>query len=225
MIDCSREGHQPEVNTRVFQAVQQPVCIVIASRSAIASRGKDVPARVLFQSLPTGHREEKFKALNSLTLKENSWAECPSGWHAPFLPASTGAWSAFPGLDDFFIYNGSGVMPGRTWIIAPDKDSLEKRWNKLIDAQQARSHQFEGPHRKPGRWEHLGPSRFLTRCIGRVGRGGKGISGSNQQLQRGIWPGRECDLERYHQVRDRRYTRRCACVLPRPQPCGFRLLL
>jgi len=33
VIDCSPEGHQPEVNTRIFQGVQQPVCIVMASRS------------------------------------------------------------------------------------------------------------------------------------------------------------------------------------------------
>ena len=38
VIDCSPEGHQPEVNTRIFQAVQQPVCIVLASRSPSARR-------------------------------------------------------------------------------------------------------------------------------------------------------------------------------------------
>ena len=34
VIDCSPEGHQPEVSTRIFQGVQQPVCIVLASRSS-----------------------------------------------------------------------------------------------------------------------------------------------------------------------------------------------
>ena len=32
VIDCSPEGHQPEVATRIFQGVQQPVCIVLAAR-------------------------------------------------------------------------------------------------------------------------------------------------------------------------------------------------
>ena len=32
VIDCSPEGHQPEVPTRIFQGVQQPVCIVLAAR-------------------------------------------------------------------------------------------------------------------------------------------------------------------------------------------------
>ena len=33
VIDCSPEGHQPGVRTRIFQGVQQPVCIVMALRS------------------------------------------------------------------------------------------------------------------------------------------------------------------------------------------------
>src|SRR2546429_9118490 len=66
VIDCSPEGHQPEVNTRIFQAVQQPVCIVLVSRSANADPVK--PASVRYQSLPEGHREEKFAALGQLTV-------------------------------------------------------------------------------------------------------------------------------------------------------------
>ena len=37
VIDCSPEGHQPDVPTRIFQGVQQPVCIVLAARR----HGKD----------------------------------------------------------------------------------------------------------------------------------------------------------------------------------------
>ena len=49
---------------------------------------------------------------------------CPIGWRDPFLPAAAGAWATFPALKELFIYDGSGVMPGRTWIIAPDVESL-----------------------------------------------------------------------------------------------------
>jgi hypothetical protein len=50
VIDCSPEGHQPPVASRVFQAVQQPVCIVLAIRlaecnPAVAAREVSVPAR------------------------------------------------------------------------------------------------------------------------------------------------------------------------------------
>ncbi len=125
VIDCSPEGHQPEVATRIFQGVQQPVCIVLASRSAKSD--PTVPAKVRFHALPTGHRTEKFKALGELRLKASQWVDCPTDWRAPFLPASTGEWATYPKLEDLFVYNGSGVMPGRTWIIAPDAESLERR--------------------------------------------------------------------------------------------------
>jgi hypothetical protein len=133
VIDCSPEGHQPDVNTRIFQAVQQPVCIVLASRSTKAN-GSDVPAVVRFHVLPKGRREEKFKVLDSLRLKSKGWIKCPDGWRDPFLPVSTGAWPTYPALDEFFVYNGSGVQPKRTWVIAPDAGSLILRWQALINA-------------------------------------------------------------------------------------------
>jgi len=130
VIDCSPEGHQPNVPTRVFQGVQQPVCIVLASRLANSKSAE--PARVRFRSLPTGPREGKFEALAALTLDSEGWIECSSDWRAPFLPAATGSWSTFVELDAFFVYSGSGVMPGRTWVIAPDAESLRARWKVLI---------------------------------------------------------------------------------------------
>ena len=137
VVDCSPEGHQPGVNTRIFQGVQQPICIVLASRSANAGIQHDAPAKVLFQALPAGHRLEKFQALGALRIKSKAWIECPSAWRAPFLPASQGAWSTYPKLEDLFIYNGSGVQPKRTWAIAPDPESLIRRWHRLVEAPVA----------------------------------------------------------------------------------------
>ena len=149
VIDCSPEGHQPEVNTRIFQGVQQPVCIVLASRSAKSK--KETPATVRFQALPNGRREEKFAALAKLTLTGKTWVECPTDWRAPFLPASTGAWATYPPLEDFFNYSGCGMMPGRTWIIAPDVESLHRRWQKLIAAPSAEKETLFHPHMRAGK--------------------------------------------------------------------------
>jgi hypothetical protein len=132
VIDCSPEGHQPGVNTRIFQGVQQPVCIVLASRSA--KNQVDMPAKVRFQALPSVPREQKFQALGAIKLESDAWVECPSDWRAPFLPASQGAWGDYPKLEELFAYNGAGVQPKRTWVIAPDSESLIRRWQKLIDA-------------------------------------------------------------------------------------------
>jgi Type ISP C-terminal specificity domain/N-6 DNA Methylase len=150
VIDCSPDGHRPEVNTRIFQAVQQPVCIVLASRSRRGTSGTNTPAKVMFHSLPSGHREEKFRALGAIRIKSPAWTECPSDWRAPFLPASSGAWTTYPALEDFFVYNGSGVMPGRTWIIAPDVDSLQKRWKALVHAPAEEKEDLFHPHLRDG---------------------------------------------------------------------------
>ena len=149
VVDCSPEGHQPEVNTRIFQGVQQPVCIVLASRSARSHAG--TAAKVRFQALPSGHRHDKFKALGALRLHSRAWVECPSDWRAPFLPASRREWATYPNLENLFIYNGSGVMPGRTWIIAPDTDSLERRWRKLILAPADQKEVLFHPHLSSGK--------------------------------------------------------------------------
>ncbi|MPZ49225.1 MAG: hypothetical protein GEU75_07985 [Dehalococcoidia bacterium] len=156
VIDCSPEGHQPEVNTRIFQGVQQPVCIVLASRSATKDSG--TPATVRWRALPPGPRDVKFAALEKIALAEDGWVDCPSEWRAPFLPASTGAWSTFPALEDFFAYNGSGVMPGRTWVISPDAESLKRRWDALMKAPAGEKETLFHPH--------LQGDRTINRKIG-----------------------------------------------------------
>jgi hypothetical protein len=129
VIDCTPEGHQPPVSSRVFQGVQQPVCIVMASRLAGTDPLK--PAHVRFRSLPEGPREDKFDALAGFGLDDGGWVDGSSEWRAPFLPAGAADWTSYPALEDLFDYNGSGVMTGRTWVIAPDAESLRKRWAAL----------------------------------------------------------------------------------------------
>ena len=46
VIDCSPEGHQPDVPTRIFEGVQQPVCIVLAARK-LGKDEQDAGARAL----------------------------------------------------------------------------------------------------------------------------------------------------------------------------------
>ncbi len=148
VIDCSPDGHQPKVSTRIFQGVQQPVCIVLASRSPTTD--DSVPATVRFQALPLGHRSTKFEALAGTVIDGGEWVECPSGWRDPFLPASLGAWSTYPAIDDLFVYDGSGVMPGRTWVIAPDVESLTERWETLIGAAPDEIEDLFHPHLRSG---------------------------------------------------------------------------
>ena len=148
VIDCSPEGHQPDVPTRIFQGVQQPVCIVLVAR--FKKKSDDEPAVVKYTALPVGNREEKFAALANLNLESRRWQNCSTDWRAPFLPNATGAWATYPALDELFAYNGSGVMPGRTWIIAPDAESLQVRWRKLVRAKPEQKEELFHPHLRGG---------------------------------------------------------------------------
>ena len=150
VIDCSPEGHQPDVPTRIFQGVQQPVCIVMALRSTDA--GSSAPARVRYRVLPQGHRNDKFAALGAIALDDNGWTECPSDPRASFFPRSAGAWAEFAALEDLFDYDGSGVMPGRTWVIASDRASLERRWEALqSEADAEKKAGLFHPHLRGGK--------------------------------------------------------------------------
>lgn len=149
IIDCSPEGHQPEVATRIFQGVQQPVCIVIAAKRLGKDRAQ--PADVRYHPLPAGRRAAKFAALQALALDGADWVECPDGWRDAFLPEATGSWADMPPLKSFFLYDGSGVMPGRTWVIAPDRDSLARRWDTLVAEKDAtRKEVLFHPHLRNG---------------------------------------------------------------------------
>ncbi len=129
IIDCSPEGYQPQVSTRIFEGVQQPICIVLALRTP--GKDRELPARVRVLQLSAGHRKEKFTELNELSMLAPGWRDGPNGWREPFLAAARSYWTNFASLQSVFNWSGSGVTPHRTWPIAPDAQSLERRWATL----------------------------------------------------------------------------------------------
>jgi hypothetical protein len=129
VIDCSPEGHQPDVASRIFQGVQHPVCIVLASRSTAKQAG--LPSRVRYRALAKGRRESKFAELAETSLDSEGWRDCSSDPRAPFLPEFAGGWGDYIPLDAVIGDIGPGIMPGRTWVIAPDIQSLSIRWTTL----------------------------------------------------------------------------------------------
>jgi len=150
VIDCTPEGHQPPVSGRIFEGVQQPVCIVMAARRGAPD--KDTPARVRFRALPAGDRKAKFAALESIGLDDAEWRDGPKDWRAPFLAEDLSEWADYPALADLFAYDGSGVMTGRTWVIAPDAESLRARWKRLTTEPDAkRKAELFHPHLRNGK--------------------------------------------------------------------------
>jgi len=150
VIDCSPEGWQPPVATRIFEGVQQTVCIVMALRKSEDS--PETPARVRFRALPEGPRAVKFAALAGIGLDDDGWAEAATEPRAPFLPPGAASWIGYPALEDLFVYNGSGVMTGRTWVIAPDARTLKDRWARLVaEKDAAKKAVLFHPHLRKGK--------------------------------------------------------------------------
>jgi hypothetical protein len=132
IIDCTPEGHQPDVSTRIFGGVQQPVCIGIFVRSA----DKDLmtPGAIHYRTV-VGKRAQKFAALRAIDLEGEGWEDCPKDWTAPFMPEGSTDWQSFPTLADLFPWHQSGLASNRTWIFAPASSTLLERWKALLGSK------------------------------------------------------------------------------------------
>ncbi|MFF0267403.1 type ISP restriction/modification enzyme [Kribbella sp. NPDC004536] len=131
LIDLTPEGHQPHMRTRFFTANQQPICVAVFIR-----RGRpdaNTPARIRRIEV-TGSVDEKAAKLRAIGIDGNGWVECAAGWTDPLQAVADTQWSSMPALDDLMPWTSPGVTPNRSWVYAPDRDSLERRWHDLIVA-------------------------------------------------------------------------------------------
>ncbi len=135
IIDLSPEGHQPDVPTRVFPGVQQPLCIGVFVRYGAANR--ETPALIHHVSL-SGHRSKKFAALAQLRLDSSEWANCATGWTDRLQPPGGDDWISYPALGDLMPWQAPGVKPNRTWVYNPTPGTLRSRWERLIAAPDDR---------------------------------------------------------------------------------------
>ncbi len=128
ILDLGGEGRGARGSDNVF-AIRTPVAIAVAMRTGAR---RDAPARVRYARLE-GTREEKLRALDGIDgFDAVEWTECPEEWGAPFRPAGRGAYFGWPLLADLMPWGHSGVQFKRTWPIAPDEDTLERRWRALL---------------------------------------------------------------------------------------------
>ncbi|WP_063766285.1 type ISP restriction/modification enzyme [Streptosporangium amethystogenes] len=131
IIDLSPEGHQPDVSTRVFPGVQQPLCIGIFARYGTGNW--ETPALIHHISL-AGHRSQKFARLAELVVDGPGWADCATGWADRLQPVQGEDWRSYPALGDLMPWQAPGVKPNRTWVYDPSPDTLRTRWERLIKA-------------------------------------------------------------------------------------------
>ena len=139
VIDCSPEGHQPEVNTRIFQGVQQPVCIVLAARTPNKDRENARAAEVHGAAGRASRAGEVRGAGQALAEGDRKWVDGPTDWRDPFLPEQR-AWATFPPLAEVIRY-------GRLWRDAGTNmgdctgcsDRLRARWRRTSDEKNRRA--------------------------------------------------------------------------------------
>lgn len=167
VIDCSPEGHQAPVASRIFDGVQQPVCIVMALRRSPDSPA--TPARVRFRALPEGGRKAKFEALAGIGLDDAGWTEAPTDPRAPFLAQQSDDWASYPALVSLFVYHGSGIMPGRTWVISPDRETLATRWTRLTsERDRAKKEMLFHPQLRKGKLASRHIAKIVKEPLGTI---------------------------------------------------------
>ncbi len=154
ILDLGGEGRGARQSENVFD-IQTPVAIAVALRSDKAKKkktspanptffdqrpeageGKQVkPARVRYARIE-GTRKEKLAALDGIDSFANiQWEECADDWQAPFRPPGKGDYFTWPLLTNLMPWQHSGIQLKRTWPIAPDQATLERRWNALLGAE------------------------------------------------------------------------------------------
>lgn len=129
VLDLHGDGLGARKDANVFD-IQSPVAIVTLVRRGCADRSK--PASVRYASLFGKTREQKLALLSELAAGRTQLKTVLASdkWHDPFVPVTGGAdWAGFPKLTDLFPWQQPGSMISRTWPVAPDKQTLERRWD------------------------------------------------------------------------------------------------
>ena len=131
VLDLGGEGRGARQSENVF-SIQTPVAIAVAFR--VREAKTDAPARVHYTRVE-GTRTGKLVALDAITgFSTVEWQECPENWQSPFRPTGGGQYFDWPLLKDLMPWQHSGVQLKRTWPIATDTETLERRWRALLNA-------------------------------------------------------------------------------------------
>jgi hypothetical protein len=114
IVDLTPEGQTPDVPTRIFPGVRQPLAIAVFVRAE--DTDSELPAVIRYRSVH-GRQAEKFAALEKVGLDDDDgWRSARTAWHAPFTPAAEGGWDDFPALGDLIPWVAPGVKANRTWV-------------------------------------------------------------------------------------------------------------
>lgn len=154
IIDLGGDNLGPRKTPNVF-AIQTPVAIAIGAR--YGKPNPETPAEVHYCSLAEGTRDAKLARLLEINdWKSLKWEPVMAGWRQPLLPQRDGNYWLWPELINLFPWQYSGVQMKRTWPIAPDQDSLKRRWQTLVAAP---------PNQKPALFRETEFRTILTKTV------------------------------------------------------------
>ena len=132
IIDLGGDNLGTRKTPNVF-SIQTPVAIAIGMRGAHARRS--APATVRYAKIEASTSEAKLGRLDDIENYAGlEWRDCPSDWHAPFLPAGNSEFFEWPPLIDLFPWQYSGVQFKRVWPIGETKEVLRRRWDRLANS-------------------------------------------------------------------------------------------
>ncbi len=138
VLDLGGDNHGANPEENVFK-IETPVAVVVLTRDGPSRPA--TPARVHYRRI-RGSEAQKLDAMRRIAEAddpfEGEWREGPSGWFDPFVPPTADvAWAAMPLVTDLFPWQQPGCKFGRTWPIAPDRQTLESRWARFAAAPRA----------------------------------------------------------------------------------------
>ncbi|MGC5048426.1 type ISP restriction/modification enzyme [Micrococcus porci] len=129
VMDLGGEGRGARKEENVFD-IQTPVAIVTLVRSGKAAR----EAQVFYRRF-RGTRADKFAELDRINRLDvdDDWAELETTRGGPFAPPSGDEqWASLPLLADLFPWQQPGIKFNRLWPVAPDPQTLRRRWADLL---------------------------------------------------------------------------------------------
>jgi len=129
IIDLTPEGQTPDVPTRIFPGVRQPLAIGLFLRRPDGA--PDVPATIRYRSV-SGRQAEKFANLATVCLDDDGWRDARTDWTAPLTPTADSQWDDYPAVNDLFPWSAPGAKMNRTWVYAPSRETLNTRWIALL---------------------------------------------------------------------------------------------
>ena len=133
IIDLGGDNLGTRKTPNVFN-IQTPVAIAIGIRGVTAK--PNISATVRYAKIEGESREAKLRLLDEVSDRAGlEWRECPSDWHAPFLPTGTGTFFEWPPLIDLFPWQHSGIQFKRSWPIGETEEVLQRRLDRLITSR------------------------------------------------------------------------------------------